>query len=204
MTIGRSAFWIGEWTKAIHWLERLEMLSQRSFQPSEVDYHVGMAHVFSLVERAADAQKNDSQGLRKHARQAEDRLGRLARDQKLDFRGYFWLAYVQDELGHCYEAVRSSRAALARRPGYAPSKYNAAVSLAKLGQYRHALRMIESISSQDEAAKAVLDAAEKDNELWTAVKDPVWQQRMRHAVRRGRVLGGSAIGASGASGASGA
>jgi hypothetical protein len=51
LTIGRSAFLVGQWTKAIHWLERLEELSHRTFQPTRVDYYTGMAHVFSLVER---------------------------------------------------------------------------------------------------------------------------------------------------------
>jgi tetratricopeptide (TPR) repeat protein len=121
---------------------------------------------------------------RQHARRAEERLGRLAREHSLDYLGYFWLAYVQDELGHWYEAVQSNEAALERRPRYAPSKYNAAVSRAKLGQYRHAWRMLESIAPADEYAKDVLAAAEKDTELWDAVKDPSWLLRMRYVVGR--------------------
>ena len=189
LTIGRSAFSIGEWTKAIHWLERLEKLSRRSFEPARVDFYAGMAHVFSLVERPAGAEVKEPVDLKwKHARRAEERLGHLAREQRLDHLGYFWLAYVQDELGHWYEAAQSNDAALKRQPRYAPSKYNAAVSRAKLGQYRHAYRMLASIAPEDQYAKNVLEAAEQDAELWDAVKDLGWRRRMLNVVRRGRDL----------------
>jgi tetratricopeptide (TPR) repeat protein len=189
-TIGFSAFSIGEWTKAIHWLERLEELSRRSFEPARVDFYVGMAHVFSFVEGSVGDEVREPVDLKwKHARRAEERLGHLAREQSLlEHLGYFWLAYVQDELGHWYEAAQSNEAALKRRPRYAPSKYNAAVSRAKLGQYRHAYRMLASIAPEDQYAKDIFGKAEGDAELWDAVKDLGWQRRMLYVVRRGRDL----------------
>jgi tetratricopeptide (TPR) repeat protein len=189
LTIGRSAFSIGEWTKAIHWLERLEKLSRRSFEPARIDFYVGMAHVFSLVELPVGADIRVPAGLKwKHARRAEERLGHLAREQSLEYLGYFWLAYVQDELGRWYEAAQSNESALKRQPRYAPSKYNAAVSRAKLGQYRHAYRMLASIAPEDQYAKKVWEAAEQDAELWDAVQDLGWRRRMLNVVRRGRDL----------------
>ena len=148
-----------------------------------------MAHVFSLVERPVGADVREPVDLKwKHARRAEERLGHLAREQSLEYLGYFWLAYVQDELGRWYEAAQSNEAALKRQPRYAPSKYNAAVSRAKLGQYRHAYRMLASIAPEDQYAKKVWEAAEQDAELWDAVKDLGWRRRMLNVVRRGRDL----------------
>ena len=94
--------------------------------------------------------------------------------------------YVQDELGHWYEAVRSNEAALERRPHFAPSKYNAAVSHAKLGQYQRAYASLRSIEPGDQFARKVLESAEADTELWDALKDAHWKRRILYAVRSAR------------------
>jgi tetratricopeptide (TPR) repeat protein len=112
------------------------------------------------------------------------RLARVARARELDATGYFWLAYAQDELGRYYEAVASSREALKRRPRYAPSKYNAAVSLAKLGRYREACSTLEGIAPADEFAGMVVDSATDDADLWDAVPDLYWERRMRGVLRK--------------------
>src|ERR1700740_2834491 len=138
-TFARSALASGEWTKAIYWLSRLEKLSHRGFQPSRVDNYIATSCLFSVLEG------QDAGSAKERLVEAEERLSRLAREQRLDHLGYFWLAYVQDELGHWYEAVRSNEAALERRPHFAPSKYNAAVSHAKLGQYQRAYASLRSI-----------------------------------------------------------
>ncbi len=186
LTIGRGALGSGEWTKAIHWLERLEKLSHRSLEPSRIDGYLAMSHIYFAIEHQVDAGAKEK--VERHFQKAEERLSRLAREQNLDYLGYFWLAYVQDELGRWYEAVQSNEAALKRRPRYAPAKYNAAVSYAKLGQYRHAHRMLGSIEPEDQYSFKVLEPADQDNDLWDAVIDPYWNRRMRYVVRRAREM----------------
>jgi hypothetical protein len=182
--IGRSAHFTGEWTKATYWLHHLEKLSNSRYKPNVVDNYIAMSCIFSVIEKEDGGQ--DSALTKGLLLEAEQRLSCLSRQQALDYLGYFWLAYVQDDLEYWYEATLSNKAVLARRPRYAPAKYNAAVSYSKMGKYREACAMLEIIEPGDEYAARVLQSAETDDDLWNSVQDPTWQGRMRDAVRRTR------------------
>ena|ERR1700726_1082697 len=179
-TCAHFALATGEWTKAIYWFKRLEKLSHRGFRSSLIDNYVAMSCLYSVLD------KQDEGKARELFREAVERLGRLAREHTLDYLGYFWLAYVQDEIGEWYEAVKSNEETLKRRPRYAPAKYNASVSLAKLGQYRQAYAMLARIEPSDEFAPIVLNSAEADRDLWEAVKDRHWERKMLALVRHAR------------------
>jgi tetratricopeptide (TPR) repeat protein len=175
-TFARTALANGGWTKAIYWFERLERLSHRSVSPLRVDNYIAMSCYYSALETQDSGNKRDLW------LNSQVRLSRLAREQALDYLGYFYLAYVQDELDLWYEAVNSNQAALDRRPRFAAAKYNAAVSHAKLGQYRQAYKMLERIESGDDLAEKILESARQDEELWKALKDPYWERMVRHLV----------------------
>lgn len=187
LKVARGAIAKREWKKAIYWCEHLEKLSHRSFFPEKIDNYIATSCVSSVLAQQQGMDEERSVP-RKERRDllvnAEKRLSSLARENELDFQGYFWLAYVQDEVGRWFEAVQSNEAALKRRPRYAPAKYNAVVSLAKLGEYSQAYDMLEHIEPADDFARNVLEAALKDVELRAAVKEAHWQRKMRYLIRR--------------------
>jgi tetratricopeptide (TPR) repeat protein len=130
--------------KAIRWLEHLEKLSEGSYRPDEVSNYLAFSNLCSgLQEKTGELRK-------KHLRKAVQRFAALADKGVLDYQGYFWLAYAQDELGQWYEAILSNFETLKRRPRHAPARYNLADSLLKLGKCGGALRQLKKIGPQDE------------------------------------------------------
>ena len=127
--VGRTAHTQLDWPIAIRWLEHLEKVSEGDYRSAEVSNYLAFSYLFAAIQ-AEERGEARSGGFKK----AVDRLSRLAAKRKLEYSGYFWLAYAQDELGLWYEAARSHLETLKRRPRLAPSRYNLAICWLKLGR----------------------------------------------------------------------
>jgi tetratricopeptide (TPR) repeat protein len=158
--IGRTAHTQLDWLIAIRWLEYLEKVSEGDYRSAEVSNYLAFSHLFAALQ-AEERGDSPRGGFKK----AADRLSRLAAKRQLEYSGYFWLAYAQDELGLWYEAARSHLEALKRRPRLAPSRYNLAICWLKLGRSRSAYRQLQSIRPQDDQLAMVTQGIPNDTEM---------------------------------------
>lgn len=183
--VGFIAITQREWMKAIRWLRHLEKLSGATYRPFEVSNYLAFSILFSAFQVTDDLRQE-------RLKEASQRFSALAKRGQLDYIGYFWLAYAQDELKQWYEAVLSNRETLKRRPGLAPARYNLALSLLKLQKYRTALYQLKRIGSKDEKITTVSGGAAGDEEMMTqvgAVTDMVLRQHLREELDRIQHLG---------------
>jgi tetratricopeptide (TPR) repeat protein len=174
--VGRTAHTQLEWQIAIRWLEYLEKVSEGTYRSVEVSNYLAFSHLFAALQ-AEERGESPTAGFRK----AADRLRRLAAKRELEYSGYFWLAYAQDELGLWYEAARSHLETLKRRPRLAPSRYNLAICWLKLGKSRSAYRQLQSIHPQDDQLALVTQAVASDTEMRGLV------ERLGDAEMKGRL-----------------
>jgi len=195
---GRDIFWellfkIGytattqlEWMKAMRWLLHLEKLSRGSYRPDEVSNYLAFSNVLSALQETGGLR-------RKHLLETVKRFAPLAKQGMLDYVGYFWLAYAQDELGQWHEAVSSNLETLNRRPRHAPARYNAANSLLKLGRFDEAYLQLKCIGPQDEQIDTVTTTAAGDEEIRSRITvtacAPTTQQQLLGELGRLSALG---------------
>ena len=120
--------------------------------------------------------------------QAGERLVRLAAKGELDWIGYFWLAYAQDEQQQWLEATLSNQEVLKQRPRLAPARYNLASSLLMIDRHEEACSHLENIDRQDDQADRVVQTVvAEDREMSDrieGVRDPETRKRLRSAMKR--------------------
>lgn len=161
--MGRTAHTQSQWPVAIYWLKHLEKLSDGDYHSAEVSNYLAFSILFAALQ---DAREKSADGPQvQELKQVVDRLTRLGARKELTYIGYFWLAYAQDELGLWYEATRSHLEALKRRPAFAPSRYNMAICLLKLGKSRSAYRQLHRIGPRDEQIRMVAVGVAVDSEM---------------------------------------
>lgn len=165
--VGTAAAAQGEWARATRRLERLVELSRGHYEPASVYFNLGV----SLLEWAEDSYDEDSDrpegepSREELLRKAVANLERACSHDPHDHLGPYWLAFAQDELGQYGDAITANDTAIAIRPQFAPAKYNAAVSEAKLKQYGAAFQRLKSISPEDECGREAFRQALEDQEL---------------------------------------
>ncbi len=157
--VGKTAHSQREFRRAIRWLEHLEMKSEGSYRPVQVSMYIAFSVLFMTLEESTGAER--AEGLRKAAR----RFAELAGKKELDWGGYFWWAYAQDELGQWHEATLSLLEALERRPRLAPARFNLAISLLKLGKINNAYWQLRNIRQGDDYMRLARDGANSDPEI---------------------------------------
>jgi hypothetical protein len=178
--VGFTATTQREWLKAIRWLRHLEKISGATYRSLEVSSFLAFSILFSMLQETGEVRQE-------RIREAAQRFATLAKRGDLDYQGYFWLAYAQDELTQWYEAVRSNLETLKRRPRLAPARYNLALSLLKLEKYSSAHRQLSCIRATDEKVLTVVRAIPSDVEMTArvaAVLDPAIQQRLLAELAR--------------------
>lgn len=181
--VGRFANARGQWGKAIQRLEWLERLARPHPNPEAVG-DLALATLYAGLQ----AKVGSSERAKLFAATAR-RFSRLARAGELDYLGYFWLAYAQDELGQAYEAVGSNREAIKRHPRLAPARYNMAISLLKLDDPEEAYKTLAAILPDDEHGRETLASAPKDAELAQQLKrfaETRWGRRIAEWLDRQR------------------
>jgi tetratricopeptide (TPR) repeat protein len=163
--VGKTAHSQREFRKAIRWLEHLETKSEGKYESIQVSVYIAFSFLFmTLGEESRGTQHVE--GLRKAARRFAD----VADKQELDWGGYFWWAYAQDELEQWYEAVFSLLEALERRPRLAPARFNLAISLLKLGKINNAYWQLKNIRNGDDYVELVKEGATSDQEIRSLIE----------------------------------
>jgi tetratricopeptide (TPR) repeat protein len=178
--VGYTAVTQREWMKAIRWLRHLEKLSRATYRSVEVSNYLAFSILLSALPETGEVRAE-------RLREAAQRFATLSKQGDLDYQGYFWLAYAQDELTQWYEAVRSNLEALKRRPRLAPARYNLALSLLKLGKYANAHRHLSRIDAAAEKVSTVASSVPSDVEMEKqvdAVSDAALQQKLRTQLSR--------------------
>jgi tetratricopeptide (TPR) repeat protein len=178
--VGYTAVTQREWMKAIRWLRHLEKLSRATYRSVEVSNYLAFSILLSALPETGEVRAE-------RLREAAQRFATLSKQGDLDYQGYFWLAYAQDELTQWYEAVRSNLEALKRRPRLAPARYNLALSLLKLGKYANAHRHLSRIDAAAEKVSTVASSVPSDVEMEKqvdAVSDAALQQKLRTELSR--------------------
>jgi tetratricopeptide (TPR) repeat protein len=175
-----------EWLKAVRWLKHLEKVSKASYRPNEVGNFIAFSQLFAAGQEEGGWRKQ-------RFGETVERLTRLSAKGELDWTGYFWLAYAQDELEQWFEAASSNEEALKRRPRLAPARYNLASSLLKIDRYEEACQHLESIGPQDLQVRQVIQAlVEGDEEMLgrvAEIRDSELRQRLVAGLDRLRLLG---------------
>jgi len=159
-TIADTATTQTEWLKAIRWLEHLEKLPKGTYRPDEVNNWLAFSNLGAALN-----EKKDERSRQEYLRKTVQRFSVLAKKELLDYQGYYWLAFAQDELGQWYEAVLSNLKTLKRHPRFAPARYNLANSLLKLGKCGGSYWHLKKIDSQDEQIDKVATVAASDEEI---------------------------------------
>jgi tetratricopeptide (TPR) repeat protein len=183
--IGVTAMGQHEWFKAARWLKHLEKVSKASYRTNEIGSFIAFAQLYASVQE---------DGPRRKERLGEtvERLTRLAAKGDLDWTGYFWLAYAQDELEQWFEAASSNEEALKRRPRLAPARYNLASTLLKIDRYEEACRHLESIGPHDlQVLQVIQTIVAGDEEMLkriAEVRDPESRQRLLTGMGRLQAL----------------
>ncbi len=165
LALNREDWWVAKRT-----LEKLQSLLGEDFEGFKVAYNLGMA-CYQCAKTSANAT-----GLR---RQALACFAEAARRDPFDADSFFWLAFVQDDLGMCDLAIDNNRKVLERRRGFAPAKYNVVISLIKKGQLEQALAGLLDIRPQDEEGLETLEFAPADEEIRPLLSDPIYGNRAR-------------------------
>jgi hypothetical protein len=171
-----------EWMRAIRWLQHLEKISGGSYRPDEVSNWLAFSNLGSALTETEEEETRQ-----KHLRETVQRFSALAKKGELDYQGYFWLAYAQDELEQWYEAALSNFKTIKRRPYWASARYNLANSLLKLGKCTSACRQLKKIELQDEEIDKVVATAAGDEEMRSrvvAVCEPTAQQQLLEELDR--------------------
>jgi hypothetical protein len=94
---------------------------------------------------------------------------------KLDpwnYAAFFWMAYVEDELGMLDDAIRHNGEVLRISCRLAAAKLNIAISRIKKGEMQQALDQLKLISPLDEDGMGTLNSAWEDDELRPLLDDP--------------------------------
>jgi len=159
-----------DWWVARRTLERLRNLLGPDFEGLKVAYNLGMAH----LQCSAPGAEGDEM-----RREALACFAEAAKRDPFDSDSFFWLAYVQDELGMLDLAIANNRKVLERRHGYAPAKYNIVISRIKKGEMDQALADLLAIRWQDEAGLETLHQATADGELRPLLTHPIYGSQAR-------------------------
>jgi hypothetical protein len=167
--VGGCALSQKQWPRATARLERLEELSDCTYNPRDVLYLSGAAY-WNWGREVGESERPQ------YFEKARTQLKKLIDLGNPPPAAYFFLAYAQDELKQWHEAVGSNHEMLKRRPRCAPAKYNSAISLIKLQRLSDACQMLEQLSVDDEDLDLVLAVYKDDPDLLPWVPDVHWQQ----------------------------
>jgi tetratricopeptide (TPR) repeat protein len=169
--IGSCAAAQNDWARATARLDRLRELSADSFRPEIVLPTVGISYLYWALEDRSETRKE-------WLVKAVEAFAKVIKSGGTSYLNYFHLAYAQDDLGLCHEAIESNKEALKRRPDFAPAKYNAAVSYVKLGDFRSAYDSLTQIGRQDTEAMKTLKSAFIDEELRPLREHEEWESKV--------------------------
>jgi tetratricopeptide (TPR) repeat protein len=169
--VGSCAIAQNDWARATARLDRLRELSADSFRPEIVLPLVGLSYLYWALEDRSEARKESLV-------KAVEAFAKVVKSGGTSYLNYFHLAYAQDDLGLCHEAIESNKEALKRRPDFAPAKYNTAVSYVKLGDFKSAYDSLTQIGRQDAEAVKTLKSAFIDEELRPLREHEEWKSKV--------------------------
>ncbi len=175
LKVGTIASMRKEWAGAVARLEKLIELTGGRYRPLDTHHVCGMAY---LGWALAEPEDRDRAHWLEMARQ---RLEKATESHKGFALPYFWLAFVQDEMGFLDTAIQSNREALRVRP-LAGAKYNIAISLVKKGQLEAACQQLETLEVEDENVEEVKALGRTDKDLEPLRKDPHYKDRVAAVV----------------------
>jgi tetratricopeptide (TPR) repeat protein len=160
-----------DWWAARRALEQLRSLLGDDFEGFKVSYNLGRAYL-----ACADSGATDGNELRHKALGC---FAEAAHRSPFDPDSFFWLAYVQDDLGMLDLAVANNRRVLERRHGYSLAKYNIVISRIKKMEMDEALEDLLAITPQDEEGLETLRGALGDTELRPLLQHPTLGSKAR-------------------------
>jgi hypothetical protein len=157
MLVGSVALVVGDAQRSISRLRFLQDLSLGCYESSKVPYTLAIAHMVMATE--------EKERRREHLRAAVDSFLTVVTAVPDHYQAYFYLAFVEDDLGNYGSAVAYNQKAIEIRPQLAAAKYNLAISLQKATRTEDAWQALESIRPGDDEFAEAAKLARDDEDL---------------------------------------
>jgi tetratricopeptide (TPR) repeat protein len=166
--VGCLALKLENWPMArsrLSWYCRL-LTELKDEVPAKVHYNLGLANAEGL--KSSGSMKDEK------LRKALCCFAEASRKDPWDYQAFFEMACVEDELNMLELAIEDYDKALKLHDGYAPAKFNIAISRIKKREFEHALGNLRKISTSDEEGKKILLSALTYPDLQDLLNDPQW------------------------------